>query len=247
MVRTLIINSKAMDIPKKLKNTLFIDIETVSSAPTYAEMDERLKPLWDKKASYINPAEESHSLYKRAGIYAEFGKIVTISAGFFFIESSRLSFKVKSFDGEEEKQILEDFISLAKKYNQKKLILCAHNGKEFDFPYLCRRMLVNQLDIPEALDNSGKKPWEVNHLDTLELWKFGDRKHYTSLDLLAAIFHIPSSKEEFDGSMVNEIYYKEKNLKKISEYCIRDVIVTAQLFLKFQNMAIIPKENIFII
>jgi predicted PolB exonuclease-like 3'-5' exonuclease len=236
-----------MDIPKKLQNILFIDIETVSSAPTYAQMDERLKALWDKKASNLNPNEESQALYGRAGIYAEFGKIITISAGFFFMTSSGLSFKVKSFDGDEEKPVLQNFIELVKKYNQKKLMLCAHNGKEFDFPYLCRRMIVNELDIPEALNIAGKKPWEVKHIDTLELWKFGDRKHYTSLDLLAALFNIPSSKEDVDGSMVNDIYYKEKNLKKISEYCIRDVIVTSQLYLKFQNIAIIPKENIFII
>jgi predicted PolB exonuclease-like 3'-5' exonuclease len=236
-----------MDIPKKLKNILFVDIETVSYAPSYAQMEDRLKPLWDRKASFINPEEESRTLYKRAGIYAEFGKIVTISAGFFFMTSSGLSFKVKSFAGDDERKVLQDFIALTKKYNQKRLLLCAHNGKEFDFPYLCRRMLVNQLDIPEVLAIAGKKPWEVNHIDTLELWKFGDRKHYTSLELLAALFNIPTSKGEFDGSMVNDIYYKEKDLQKISEYCIRDVVVTAQVYLKFQNLAIMPKENIFII
>jgi 3'-5' exonuclease len=236
-----------MDIPKKLKNILFLDIETVSSAPSYAQMEDRLKPLWDIKASFLNPVEESQSLYKRAGIYAEFGKIITISAGFYFMASSGLSFKVKSFAGDDEVKVLQDFIALTKRYNQKRLLLCAHNGKEFDFPYLCRRMLVNQLDIPEVLNIGGKKPWEVNHIDTLELWKFGDRKHYTSLELLAALFNIPTSKGEFDGSMVNDIYYKEKDLQKISEYCIRDVVVTAQVYLKFQNLAIMPKENIFII
>jgi DNA polymerase elongation subunit (family B) len=236
-----------MDLHKKLKNILFIDIETVSCAPSYALMDERLKPLWDRKAAFINSEEKSEDLYRRAGIYAEFGRIITIAAGFFFMESSQLSFKVKSFTGDDERKVLFDFIDLIKKYNQKKLLLCAHNGKEFDFPYLCRRMLVNQLDIPEVLNIGGKKPWEVNHIDTLELWKFGDRKNYTSLELLAALFGIPTSKEEFDGSMVNDIYYKEKNLGKISEYCTRDVIVTAQIYLKFQNLAVLPKENIFII
>jgi DNA polymerase elongation subunit (family B) len=232
---------------KKLKNLLFLDIETVPNTEHYEDMDERLKPLWDKKASYLDKENSPEQIYQRAGIYAEFGKIITISVGFFYEEGSILHFKVKSFAGDDEVQILKDFVSLLDKYNQKKLRLCAHNGKEFDFPYLCRRMLIHGIALPETLDLSDKKPWEIIHLDTLELWKFGDRKSYSSLELLATILKVPTAKDGFDGSMVSGMYYKEKDLKTIAEYCVRDVIMTAQIFLRFKNLPIIASENILII
>jgi 3'-5' exonuclease len=231
---------------KKLKNLLFLDIETVPNIEHYADMDERLKPLWDKKASYLDSKNSPEEVYQRAGIYAEFGKIITISVGFFFEQDSKLHFKVKSFAGDDEVLILKDFISLLDKYNQKRLVLCAHNGKEFDFPYLCRRMVIHDIALPEALDISGKKPWEIPHLDTLELWKFGDRKSYSSLELLATILKVPTAKDGFDGSMVSGMYYKEKDLKTIAAYCERDVIMTAQVYLRFKNLPIIPSENILI-
>jgi DNA polymerase elongation subunit (family B) len=122
--------------------------------------------------------------------------------------------------------------------------LCAHNGKEFDFPYLSRRMLVNSITLPSLLHLSGAKKWEVPHLDTMEMWKFGDYKHYTSLDLLLALFNIPSSKSEMDGSKVNGVYYQEKDLKKIATYCVSDVVAIAQLYLKMKNLPLIEERNI---
>jgi 3'-5' exonuclease len=231
---------------KQLKNLLFLDIETVPDIEHYEDMDERLKSLWDKKASYLDQEISPQQLYQRAGIYAEFGRIITISVGFFFEQGSALHFKVKSFAGDDESVILKDFVALLKKYNKRRLQLCAHNGKEFDFPYLCRRMVINGITLPETLDMSGRKPWEVPHLDTLELWKFGDRKSYSSLELLAVILKVPDGKNGFDGSMVSNAYYKEKDLKKIVEYCVRDVIMTAQIYLRFRNLPIIPRENILI-
>ena len=229
-----------MDI-KNIKKILFLDIETVSCCDSFDKLDERLQALWMKKAEYINKEEDKKKLFfNRAGIYAEFGKIICISFGsFFHNERKELCFKSKSFYGDNEKSTLEEFKALLEQFNQKKIVLCAHNGKEFDFPYICRRMLVNNIEIPEILRIGGKKPWEVQHLDTLELWKFGDKKNYTSLDLLTALFGIPSSKSGFDGSMVNECYYQEKNIEKIVAYCEKDVVATAQLFLRFNNLPII--------
>jgi 3'-5' exonuclease len=233
---------------KNIKNILFLDIETISATKSFDELDDRLKPLWERKAQFINKEQDKESLYfEKAGIYAEFGKIINISIGSFFQNpSNELSFKVKSFHNTDEAVLLRDFANLIERFDQKRLKLCAHNGKEFDFPYLCRRMLVNSVEIPEVLRISGKKPWEINHLDTLELWKFGDKKNYTSLDLLAALFKIPSSKNGFDGSMVNDCFYNQKDLEKIVKYCEKDVILTAQLFLKFKNLPLISDSNIFI-
>ena len=234
----------------KIKNILFIDVETVSLTSSYKELDDRLKPLWDKKSSYMNSDESSAELYfQKAGIYAEFGKIITIAAGFFYLnEKSELTFKVKSFASKDEKEVLTEFKNLIEtKYKNKKLILCAHNGKEFDYPYICRRMLINNMIIPKQINLSGKKSWEVDHLDTLEMWKFGDRKNFTSLELLASIFGIPSSKDGLDGSLVNNAFYKEDSLEKIARYCENDVLVTAQVFLKLNNQDIIPPERIIML
>jgi 3'-5' exonuclease len=237
-----------MDLLKKVKNILFLDIETVSCVKSYDDLDERLKPLWERKAQFISKEGDKESLFfEKAGIYAEFGKIVNISIGSFFLSTDKeLCFKLKSFSGSDEYQLLKEFNELITRFDQKKLMLCAHNGKEFDFPYLCRRMLINGIEIPEVLRISGKKPWEVHHIDTLELWKFGDKKNYTSLDLLAALFNIPSSKTGFDGSMVNHSFYHDKDLEKITKYCEKDVVVTAQLYLRFKNLPLVSQNNIFI-
>lgn len=234
-----------------LKNILFLDIETVSCEESYDQIDDRLKSLWDKKAQYINLPELSNKekFYEKAGIYAEFGKIITIGIGYFSKnESAELTFRVKAIASHNEKDVLADFKHLLEnKFDASKLFLCAHNGKEFDYPYICRRMLVHQIGLPKALDISDKKPWEVRHLDTMQMWKFGDYKHYTSLDLLAALFGIPTSKDGIDGSMVNHVYYKEKDLDKIAEYCKRDVVVTAQLFLRLNNHPVIDEANIHLL
>jgi predicted PolB exonuclease-like 3'-5' exonuclease len=222
----------------ELRDIVFLDIETVAITDDFNTLDERMKVQWSRKANFFKREQEQsdEELYhQRAGIYAEFGKIICIAVGRFYEnEAGELGLRTKSYYSDDEKSILLEFKAMIEKFDQSTLKLCAHNGKEFDFPYICRRMLVNCISLPQVLNLSGKKSWEVQHLDTLEMWKFGDYKHYTSLDLLAAIFSIPSSKHDMDGSQVNGVYYKEKNLPKIQEYCVRDVVVLAQLFLKMK-------------
>jgi predicted PolB exonuclease-like 3'-5' exonuclease len=222
----------------ELRDILFLDIETVASTHDYQSLDERLKTQWARKALFFKRDREQTDeeiFHERAGIYAEFGKIICIAVGKFIdTESGELGLKTKAYYGDHEAVLLEEFKTMIEKMDPASLKLCAHNGREFDFPYLCRRLLVNGIGLPAALNIMGKKSWEVPHLDTLDMWKFGDYKHYTSLDLLASIFNIPSSKGGIDGSMVNAVYYQEKNLTKIKDYCVRDVVVLAQLFLKLK-------------
>jgi len=229
----------------KIKNNqiLFLDIETVPLCADFNDLSPVMQKLWEKKAQYLIKTDDEtpSSIYKKAGIYSEFGKIICISAGFF----TGNTFRLKSFYGDNETEILTDFNSLLNKsYNAPDKYLCAHNGKEFDYPYIARRMLINGIKLPEILNFAGKKPWEIKHLDTLELWKFGDYKHYTSLELLTHIFNIPTPKDDIDGSMVAEIYYKEKDLKRIAVYCEKDVVAVAQLFLRYKNQELIKEENI---
>ena len=233
-----------------LKNILVLDIETVSCKESYEELDERLKKQWDRKSQNFKDADiksSSELFQEKAGIYAEFGKVVVIAVGLFILdeENSNIGLRVKAFSGHNEEQVLCDFKNLLEsKFDQDNLLLCAHNGKEFDFPYLSRRMLVNGLNLPAILNTGGKKPWEVRHIDTMELWKFGDRKSFTSLDLLASLFNIPSSKDQIDGSMVTEVYYKENDLSRIATYCMHDVAVTSQVFLKLNHIENFDLERI---
>jgi len=227
---------------------LFLDIETVPNHSTYNQMDERLKKLWDRKAqgilkSDINSDGEKtpESIYQRAGIYAEFGKIICISTGIL----SNGNFRIKSFYGNDEKKLLYDFSEMLNKYfNSNSFYLCAHNGKEFDFPFIARRLLINGIKLPLLLNIAGKKPWEITHLDTMELWKFGDYKNYTSLDLLTAVFKIPTPKNDIDGSQVFNVYYIENDLERIVTYCQKDTLAVAQLFLKYRCEELIKEENI---
>jgi predicted PolB exonuclease-like 3'-5' exonuclease len=232
-----------------IRDVLFLDIETVPCQRSFREMSERMRSLWEKKSMYFRKEDETcEDVYNRAGIYAEFGKIICISAGIVDKINPGLSLRIKSYFHAEEKELLAGFSSMLKKYSANKtLYLCAHNGKEFDFPYLSRRMLVHGLKLPAILDNAGKKPWEIHHLDTMELWKFGDFKHYTSLELLTCIFNIPSPKNDMDGSMVAEIYWKDNNLTRIVEYCQNDVQAVVQLFLRYKGMDLISQENIEIV
>lgn len=226
----------------EINKVLFLDIETVPMVEQWEDLSENWKKLWQKKISYQLKEEETaeEMFYQRAGIMAEFGKIVCISFGM-IVKGEKL--RVKSFYGDDEKKILEDFIELLNSpYFATGLILCAHNGKEFDFPFLGRRILIHGLTLPNALSIQGKKPWEVQHLDTMELWKFGDYKHYTSLDLLAAIFGIPTPKDDIDGSQVAEVYYQEKDLERIRKYCEKDVLTLVQVFRKFRNEPLIELE-----
>lgn len=231
------------------RNLMVLDIETVSSFSQYEDMDERLQRLWDKKASYMPQADQAtpgELYYNRGAIFAEFGKIICISVGVFTkTADGEHGIRIKSFASDNEGEILKDLkILIESKFDHKSMKMVAHNGKEFDFPYICRRMLVHGIEIPEALDLRGKKPWEIQHIDTMELWKFGDRKNFTSLDLLAALFGIPSPKNDIDGSQVNDVYYKENDLARISKYCQRDVMVTAQVFLRLNGFPIIADNQI---
>jgi DNA polymerase elongation subunit (family B) len=228
------------------EDVLFLDIESVPQFPSYSEMPERLKHFWDKKATFfVKENETPESIFSRSGIYAEFGKIICISAGFIVNRDGSRFFRVKSFYGDNEKDILKGFSIMLNRFSAKpKANICAHNGKEFDFPYISRRMLVNGIELPEMLDVAGKKPWEVKFLDTMELWKFGDYKNYTSLDLLANIFGIQSPKDDIDGSQVADVYYIEKDIERIVKYCEKDALTVAQLFLSYKNESIIDKERI---
>ena len=228
-----------------IENILFLDIETVPAHPSYSSLDVRISKLWDKKCERIrqNETETPESLYSRAGIYAEFGKIICISVG----SIRKDEFRIKSFAGDDESTLLAAFAGLlSAHFSRQEHMLCAHNGKEFDFPFMARRMLINGIKVPSILDLAGKKPWEVNHLDTMELWKFGDFKNYTSLDLLAAIFDIPTSKDDIDGSIVGEVYWNDHDLKRIVSYCCKDVLTVAQIFRRYRGEPLIPEEKVVI-
>jgi uncharacterized protein YprB with RNaseH-like and TPR domain len=214
---------------------LFLDIETVPEVQNWNELSDEWKNLWQKKIEkQLTENETPEEFYgKRAGILAEFGKIICISCGIIVEENL---FHLKSFYGDNESKILNDFNEmLAQSYFKNDLILCAHNGKEFDFPYMARRMIINGIELPNILNLQGKKPWEIPHLDTMELWKFGDYKHFTSLNLLATVLGIPTPKDDIDGSQVASVYYEEKNIERIKTYCEKDVLTVAQIFRKFRN------------
>jgi DNA polymerase elongation subunit (family B) len=224
-----------------LQNILVLDIETVPQYASFDELPTNLQKLWEAKTTFQRKNQETpDEFYQRAGIWAEFGKIICISVGIF---KNNQNFRVKSYYSHDEKELLLEFIALMQS-QPAQLILCAHNGKEFDFPYLCRRMLINGLDIPAQLDIAGKKPWEINHLDTMELWKFGDYKNYTSLNLLAAIFDIPTPKDDIDGSQVGRVYWEENNLERIKTYCQKDVITTARLIQRFKGLPFLTDDHI---
>ncbi len=228
-----------------LENILFLDIETVPEFRSYSEMSDEKKLLWEEKSKYQRKDDfTAEEFYERAGIWSEFGKIVCISAGFFNFKSGSRKFRVTSFKGEEKKILLDFTDLLAEYFFQPYHLLCAHNGKEFDFPYIARRMLIHNMRLPSKLDLFGKKPWEVPHLDTLELWKFGDYKHYTSLKLLTHVLGIPSPKEDIDGSMVRNVFYEKGEIDRIVEYCERDVVAIAQVMLKLRQEVLLSDTEI---
>jgi len=231
------------------ENILFLDIETVPENKKFNNLSKEKQTLFAEKTKYQRKEEYSaEEFYKRAGIWAEFGKIICISVGFFSSFKKERTFRIKSFYGENEKQILLQFKNLLETHFSKpKHVMCAHNGKEFDFPYIARRMIINNIKLPKKLNLFGKKPWEVAHLDTLELWKFGDYKHYTSLSLLTNILRIPSPKEDINGSQVAQVYYQEKNLNRIVKYCEKDTLAVAQLLLRFSNLELLKENEIIII
>ena len=229
-------------------NILFLDIETVAQFESYDQLPADWKELWDHKAQFVirNREDETfETAYERAGIYAEFGKIVCISCGCIQGNGADRKLVLKSFYGNTERDLLKEFASMLDSWSgNAEKFLCAHNGKEFDYPYICRRMVINGIGIPEILKIAGRKPWEVRHLDTLELWKFGDFKNYTSLKLLAKSLGIPSPKDDIDGSRVNTVYWADKDLERIVEYCQKDVVTLVQILLRFHCEPLIRSENI---
>ena len=231
-------------------NILFLDIETVSQFETYVHLPEEWKEMWDIKAQFLlrnKESETAETIYERAGIYAEFGKIICISCGCLQGSGDDKKLLIKSYCGDDEKKLLKEFADMLQKWSgDADKYLCAHNGKEFDYPYICRRMVINGIEIPEALKIAGRKPWEVRHLDTLEFWKFGDYKNYTSLKLLAKVLGIPSPKDDIDGSQVNGVYWKQKDLDRIVTYCQKDVVTLTQVLLRFHCKPLLKPENISI-
>ncbi|MBT8188184.1 MAG: 3'-5' exonuclease [Croceitalea sp.] len=228
-----------------LENILFLDIETVPEFPEYESLSPEKKLLWEQKTKYQRKEDFTpKEFYDRAGIWAEFGKIICISVGYFASKGDLRTFRIRSFDGNEI-DLLKQFKQLLQEhFNQAKHLLCGHNAKEFDFPFIARRMLVHGIKLPYKLDLFGKKPWEIPHLDTMELWKFGDYKHFTSLKLLANILGIPSPKDDMDGSMVRDVYYNENDLPRIVTYCELDVVTTAQVFLRLRGETPLEDEQI---
>jgi hypothetical protein len=227
-----------------LHKILFLDIETVPIYPNYTDVDDDLKKFINSKLK-IDPADlETVNNYEKAGIYSEFGKIICISVGFVRETRTGRQMRLKSFYHDDEYTLLKQFKALLEEHESDFQILCGHNSKEFDIPYICRRMLVNGIKHPAVLDIAGKKPWEVPHLDTMELWKFGDYKAYTSLALLCHIFNIPTPKDDISGADVARVYYQENNLERIKVYCEKDVIALIQLFLRFRGDNLIDEAEI---
>ena len=233
----------------KFDKVVFIDIETVSQKSSYNGLSEEWKGLWEKKSAYLSKEEESpEELYEKAGIYAEFGKVICISVRINRTAKKKPVFRIKSFYGKNEKKLLQDFCELLRNsFQSSDYLLCAHNGKEFDFPFLARRILINGLKLPYLLDIAGRKPWEVQHLDTLQLWKFGDYKHYTSLDLLSQLFDIESPKDDMNGSDVGKVFWEDDDLERIVKYCQNDTLAVAQLLLAYKGLPKIKKSEVKII
>ncbi|MBD0332844.1 MAG: ribonuclease H-like domain-containing protein [Chitinophagaceae bacterium] len=241
---------------------LFLDIETASQREFYSELNNDTQVLWDShtrsRREIKDPEKDtSETVYNRAAIYAEFGKIICVSCGYLTGNGEDRKLCVKSFCCEEEADLLRQLYDLLQRWGNKdreiidqggkpEHYLCAHNGKEFDFPYMSRRMLINGIPLPEILNNYGKKPWEVPHLDTMELWRFGDWKNFTTLNLLAHVFKVPSPKSDMDGSKIYEVYYKEKNLPRIVDYCEKDVVTLTQVYLRMNGFPLVKDENITI-
>ncbi len=224
----------------KLENILFVDIETAPIIYRYAELHPTVKDLWDKKWAW-NPDHKPEELYSKAGVYAEFSKVICIGLGYYH----KGKFRVKSIVNDDEKKLLTEFAELVKThFNKAEDFLCAHNGKEFDFPFLSRRMIINGVAFPRNFQLQGKKPWDVKHLDTMELWRFGDVKNFTSLNLLAHVLGIPSPKDEIDGSMVGKVYHEEKNIDKIKTYCLKDVVTLARVYLKYSGQKTVEENDI---
>jgi predicted PolB exonuclease-like 3'-5' exonuclease len=233
----------------QLNNLLIIDIETVSEKNIFENLDEHWQQLWEEKVKKTLPENTTvGELYEqRAGVMAEFSKIVCISIGYFKKEVG-WQLRIKSFHGHDEKELLQNFIDTINQMAavNKNWSFTGHNIKEFDIPFLCRRMLINNLSIPTYLDFQNMKPWETNIVDTFQYWRFGDYKNFTSLNLLAVSLGIPSPKDDIDGSMVGKVYWQEKDINRIATYCQKDVVTVANIILRFKNMPLLAEEQVII-
>ncbi|WP_432412207.1 3'-5' exonuclease [Rasiella sp. SM2506] len=228
-----------------LEHILFLDIETVPQHLSFQELDETTQALYEQKTKYQRKDDyTAEEFYDRAGIWAEFGMIVCISVGYFKMQGDVRNFRVTSFHGEEISLLTEFKTLLETHFNKPQHLLCAHNGKEFDFPYIARRMIIHGIDLPFKLNLFGKKPWEVPHLDTLELWKFGDYKTFTSLKLMAHVLGIPSPKDDIDGSQVRNVFYEENDIDRIIIYCEKDTVTVAQIILKLRNETLLEEDEV---
>ena len=231
-----------------LNHLLFLDIETVPEVYQYEDLDPKTKELWEQKMKWQIERDnlDAEVLFEKAGIFAEFGKIICVSVGFLVNAGTpSVKYRTTSFAGDNEREVLQNFSNLLNThYNRVDRYLCAHNGKEFDFPFIARRMLINGIKLPLALDIAGKKPWEIKHIDTMELWKFGDYKHYTSLNLLAHLFGIPTPKDDISGADVARVYYEEGDIDRIITYCEKDTLTVCQLLLKYKGMSLIEEDQI---
>lgn len=231
----------------RLEKVLFLDIETVPQFYKFNELEEKGRELFEAKTRFMQKEDKSfEELYdERAGIYAEFGKIVCISVGFIRETRTGNQIRLKSFYHQDEETLLRQFKALLDEhYFSDQHVLCGHNAKEFDFPYICRRMLIHGIKLPHILDIAGKKPWEISHLDTMELWKFGDFKAYTSLALLCHVFGIPTPKDDISGADVARVYYEENDLERIKVYCEKDVAALIQLFLRMRGDNLVDEAEI---
>ncbi len=229
-------------------NILFIDIETVPVHYRFEELNPEMQQLWDEKTRFFQQREETDAagVYQRSGVYAEFAKVICISLGYVHHTSHRV-LRITTFSSDNEQELLESFCSLINSRFSSNYYLCGHNIKEFDIPFLCRRMLINGIKLPNMLNLAGKKPWDIKHLDTMELWKFGDYKHYTSLNLLAHVFGIPSPKDDISGADVARVYYEDQDLEKIVRYCEKDVVAVAQLLFRMKGEPLIDDKNIVVV
>jgi 3'-5' exonuclease len=235
----------------RLENLLLIDIETVPREPEFEKLPEAWQQLWHEKVHWQLPENTSAEQFyvQRAGIIAEFAKIICISMGYFRREGGQTQLRIKSFYGDDEENLLTRMLEALKELEavNNRWSFTGHNIKEFDIPFLCRRLLANGIAIPPYLDFQNMKPWDVNMLDTFQYWRFGDYKNFTSLNLLAATLDVPSPKDDMDGSMVAKVYYEEKDLQRIVQYCQKDVITVANVVRKFKNLPVLAEAEVVVV
>ncbi|MVT11574.1 ribonuclease H-like domain-containing protein [Chitinophaga tropicalis] len=234
-----------------LDQLLLLDIETTPAFEAFDKLPDTMQLLWQDKIAKTAPESGNwaDAYADRAGLYAEFGKIICISVGFFHAEGGRYQLRMKSFYNDDEKVVLSGFLELINKFHIKnpRFQFAGHNIREFDIPFICRRSVIHQLSLPVPLQLHGLKPWEVPMLDTMHLWRFGEMKNYTSLKLLTAVLGIPTPKDDIDGGMVGKVYWQDKDLERIVNYCQKDVVAVGQLLMRFKGVPPLETEDVVFI